>query len=139
MTRQKISARLSPTGLPPSNRDPAPAVRSISPSATHAGIWSSEGGGRQLLLLGEWDAVQIVVSSDVTQELEDVIRRKVADLLPTLALLLHQVNVEICAPPSPNDIQKFNTFVGHLGNAKIAAAARGPRAGFLVTVDLNNL
>ncbi len=59
----------------------------------------------------------------MTQELEDVIRRKVDDLLPTLALLLHQVNVEICAPPSPNDIQESNTFVGHLGNAKIAAAA----------------
>ena len=60
----------------------------LDTSALFAGIWSAEGGARMLLKLGEAGVVELLVSSQVLEEIEDVIRRKAAQLLGTLALLL---------------------------------------------------
>jgi predicted nucleic acid-binding protein len=70
----------------------------LDTSALFAGIWSAQGGGRLLLRLGEAGAVQLIVSSQVLQELEAVIHRKASQHMPTLALLLDRSRVKVVQP-----------------------------------------
>ena len=53
----------------------------LDTSALFAAIWSTAGGGRMFLKLGEADAVQLWVSSQVLTELENVLRCKAAGAL----------------------------------------------------------
>jgi predicted nucleic acid-binding protein len=73
----------------------------LDTSALFAGIWSAQGGARMLLKLGEAGAVELLVSSQVLEEIEDVIRRKAAQLLPSLALLLDRSRAKI-EPTAPS-------------------------------------
>ena len=48
----------------------------LDTSVLFAGVWSAEGGARLLLKLGEAEVVILLVSSQVLNEIEGVIRRK---------------------------------------------------------------
>jgi predicted nucleic acid-binding protein len=41
-----------------------------------AGIWSSTGGSRMILKLGEAEAIQLLASAQVLQEIENALREK---------------------------------------------------------------
>ena len=107
----------------------------LDTSALFAGIWSAQGGARMLLKLGEAGVVELLVSSQVLEEIEDVICRKAAQLLPTLALLLDisQAKVE---PSAPNELaERCRRLVSHPGDAQILSDAWHNQADFLVTLD----
>ncbi len=107
----------------------------LDTSALFAGLWSEAGGARLLLRLGEAGAIQIVLSQQVLNELDDVLRRKAPHLLPTLALLLDRLQAEIGAPGSAEQYQACLEWTGHPGDARILADAW--QAGVTELVSLN--
>lgn len=106
----------------------------LDTSALFAGIWSAQGGASMLLSLGEAGALQLVVSAQVLQEMEDVLRRKTARHLPTLAVLLDRSQA-LVVPAAPVDlIQRCQALVQHPGDARILADAWHSAADYLVTL-----
>lgn len=107
----------------------------LDTSALFAGIWPAEGGTRMLLRLGEAEAVQLLVSSQVLQEIEEVIRRKAAQYLPTLAVLIDQSRASL-VPPAPDEVVKHcQGLILHASDARILADAWQGGVDFLVTLD----
>jgi predicted nucleic acid-binding protein len=107
----------------------------LDTSAIFAGIWSSAGGGRMILKLGEAGALQLITSRDVLGELERVFRRKAPELLGELALVLDRARLEIGPSPPKQDVERNLDLVGHLGDANIIAAARNMEVDYFVTLD----
>ena len=114
----------------------------LDTSALFAGIWSAEGGGREILRLGEVGALQLLVSPHVLRELEGALRRKAPELLGAATLLLDRVRVEVVASPSAGAVADAGKLTGHLGDARVLAAAREAGVEYFVTLDrehfLNN-
>jgi len=107
----------------------------LDTSALFAGIWSAEGGARMLLKLGEAGVVELLVSSQVLGEIEEVIRRKAVQLLPTLAALLDRSNGS-SIPTAPQALfERCLELVTHPGEARILADAWQAQADYLVTLD----
>ena len=107
----------------------------LDTSALFAGIWSTAGGARMILKLGEAGAINLLVSSLVLSELENVLKRKAPNSLGGLALLLDSSNLEIAPNPKLDTIAKSLTLTPHAGDANILAAAWESDVDFLVTLD----
>ena len=107
----------------------------LDTNALFAGIWSAEGGGRMLLRLGEAGAVKLLVSAQVLREIEEVIRRKATQHLPTLALLLDRSQTEVVTPARVDIMEFCQTLVPHPGDARILSDAWLSSADYLVTLD----
>jgi predicted nucleic acid-binding protein len=107
----------------------------LDTSALFAGIWSAEGGARMLLRLGEADVVQLLISSQVLVEIEQVVRRKAAQHLPTLAVLIDHSRAQVVASAPPELTGRCREWVPHPGDAQILADAWHTQADFLVTLD----
>lgn len=107
----------------------------LDTSALFAGIWSAEGGGRMLLKLGESGAVQVLVSAQVLEELESVIRRKASHFLPLLAVLIDRSQVVVVEPAPADRRALCLQIIPHTGDARILADAWYGGAEFLVTLD----
>lgn len=120
---------------------PTPSVF-LDTSALFAGIWSSGGGGRLLLRLGEADAIRLVVSAQVLVELERSVRGKAPEQLPNLAVLLEQSGVDIAEAPSKPLVDRSVHLTGHANDALVLAAAWSAGCEYFVTLDkrhfLNN-
>jgi predicted nucleic acid-binding protein len=107
----------------------------LDTSALFAGIWSEKGGARMLLKLGEAGAVELLVSSQVLEEMEDVMRRKTGQLLANLALLLDRCQVSVF-PSAPQALfERCRGLVPHSGDARILADAWHSQTDYLVTLD----
>jgi predicted nucleic acid-binding protein len=88
-----------------------------------------------LLRLGEAEVVELLVSSQVLEEIEDVIRRIAALLLPTLAVLLDRSRCCV-VPMAPDDLTgRCLELVNHKGDAQILADAWHNQVDYLVTLD----
>ena len=88
-----------------------------------------------LLKLGEAGVVELLVSSQVMEELEEVIRRKAAHHLATLVILLDRSQV-ISVPTAPQALfERCLELVSHPGDGRILADSWHNRAGYLVTLD----
>jgi predicted nucleic acid-binding protein len=113
-----------------------PAVQAfLDTSALFAAIWSVEGGGRMVLRLGEAGAVQLVVSRQVLAELERALRSKAPAALPTLAVLLDRICVEVAPEPGREVLASCESLVAHAGDVVILAAAITSGAEYFVTLD----
>lgn len=107
----------------------------LDTSALFAGIWSAEGGARMLLRLGEAGVVQLLVSSQVLGEIEQVLRRKAEGRLPVLAILLDRSQAQV-VPDAPVELlQQCQAWIPQAGDARILADAWHNQAEFLVTLD----
>lgn len=120
---------------PPEPLPRAPRRIFLDTSALFAGIWSQSGGSRLILRLGEAGAVQIVLSQQVLNELDEVLRRKAPHLLPLLARLLDRAQVEIAPPGNDDQYQVCLALCAHPGDARILADAW--QAGVETLVSLN--
>jgi len=107
----------------------------LDTSALFAGIWSSEGGGRMVLKLGEAGVVRLLVSPQVLGELEGALRRKAPQALGSLALILDRSGVEMIDPPPKAAVRDALILIDHLGDARILAAGIVTGADYLITFD----
>lgn len=116
-----------------------PASLFVDTSALFSGLWSSQGGARALLQLGELQRVRLLVSPEVMDEMERVLRRKAPDLLADITLVLDRARVEVVASGCAEEIEACTKWTRHLGDAHILAAARRAKADYLVTLDREHL
>ena len=90
--------------------------------ALFAGIWSSTGGSRMILKLGEAEAIQLLASAQVLQEIENALREKAPGTLGYLALLLERSRVEIVPPPGEDVVKSCGHLDQHLGDIQVIAS-----------------
>ena len=107
----------------------------LDTSALFAGIWSSEGGARMILRLGEARAIRLQVSPQVLDEIEGVLRRKSPDMLGLLALLLDRSRIEVVPVSSQEGLEQSRSLTNHVGDAQILAAAWAAAVDYFVTLD----
>ena len=107
----------------------------LDTSALFAAIWSAQGGGRQLLKLGEAGAVDLWASSQVLTELENALRRKYPEWLGLLALLLERSRLQVTLPPSEAAIAQCGALTAYAPDAHVLAAALTAGADYFVTLD----
>jgi predicted nucleic acid-binding protein len=107
----------------------------LDSSALFSAIWSTAGGGRMILRLGEAGAIQLWVSSRVLTELENVLRRKAARALGKLTLVLNRSGVKIVPPPAPEVLELSQNLLSYQPDAQILAAAWSAGCDYFVTLD----
>ena len=126
-------------GARPEAQPEAPRRIFLDTSALFAGIWSESGGARLILRLGEAGALQIVLSQQVLNELDDVLRRKAPHLLPVLARLLDRVQVEIAGQGSAEQYQVCLALSGNPADARILADAWMAGVAYLVSLNQKHI
>lgn len=107
----------------------------LDASALFAAVWSSEGGARMVLKLGEAGATRLLASSQVLDEVEGALRRKAPEALGAFALLLDQSNIEVVPSPTDQAIHDCLAITGHRGDAGVLAAALDGPVDYFVTLD----
>ena len=107
----------------------------LDSSALFAGIWSSSGGGRMILKLGEVGAIQVLIGTQVLSEVENAVRNKAPVLLGLLTLLLEKSGVRVVPPANQSTIELIQKFGQHPGDVRVYAAAVQSGAHFFVTLD----
>ena len=107
----------------------------LDTSALFAAIWSADGGGRMILKLGEAGVVQVLVSSQVLAEIEDVLRRKLPEALPRLALLLDRCGAAVVKDVDRALLARCRALVLHAGDARVLAEAWTCGMDYFVTLD----
>lgn len=107
----------------------------LDTSALFAGIWSSSGGSRMVLKLGESGSIQLLASAQVLQEIENALREKAPGTLGYLALLLERSGIEIVPRSGEDLLNSCRHLVQHPGDLHVIAAAWGSGAAYFVTLD----
>jgi predicted nucleic acid-binding protein len=107
----------------------------LDTSALFSGIWSATGGARMLLKLGEAQAINLTVSSQVLIEIENVLRRKAPQSLGSLALLLDRSRIQIVPQAPAEQITFCQSIVDYKPDAIVLAAAWGAEVDYFVTLD----
>ncbi|NHZ71529.1 MAG: PIN domain-containing protein [Aquificales bacterium] len=107
----------------------------LDTSVLFSGIWSTTGGARMLLKLGEAHAAKLSVSSHVLTEIESVLRRKSPQQLGTLALLLDYSRIAVVSAASEDQIAICGSIVNYTPDAIVLAAAWTAGVDYFVTLD----
>ncbi len=109
----------------------------LDSSALIAAILSlrDDSASRRLLHLGEANAIDLRVSREVLRDTEYLIRRRNSSLLPLLALLLDQANVQIVSNGSREMVEQCMDMTGYLPDARVLAAAVDCGADIFATYD----
>ena len=107
----------------------------LDSSALFSGVWSAEGGARMILKLGEAEAVEIMISSQVLAEVEGALRKEAPGTLGALALILERSNAKILPDPSKELIKACEKLVNHPGDARVLASVWEVEIDFFVTLD----
>ncbi len=114
----------------------------LDTSALFSGIWSTTGGARMLLKLGEAQAINLCVSSQVLTEIEGALRRKAPQQLGVLAFMLDRSQIQLRYPASAERLAMCQTIIQYEPDAIVLAAAWQAEIDYFVTLDrqhfLNN-
>ena len=92
-------------------------------SALIAGMISSEGASRALLLLSENGKIASTVSEQVVAEVERNIARKAPKILTYVREMILRAHIRIVRDPSPNDVQQHLDWISHPADVPILVAA----------------
>lgn len=107
----------------------------LDTSALFSGIWSTTGGARLILKLGESGAVKLLVSGLVLIEIEGVLRRKSPENLGYLALLLDRSRIDIAPEPGEETLKRCTAIIPRKGDAQVIASAWESDVDYFVTLD----
>ena len=107
----------------------------LDSSALFAGIASSEGAGRVLLLLGETGKIQLTISEQVVTEVERAMARKLPRALPEVRLAILRSKVKIVHDPDRQVVLSHLDWMKDPADVPILLAAMQARVDFLVTLN----
>jgi len=107
-------------------------------SALIAGIVSTQGAARAILLLAEDEKVQIIVSEQVITEVERNIARKVPKALPYARALILAGNIRIVRDPQLEEVLLHQDWISHAADMSILIAAASSRVDFLATLNIKH-
>lgn len=104
-------------------------------SALIAGIISSQGAARTLLLLAEDGRLSITISKQVVAEVERNIARKAPKALVLTRELILRANIRIVPDPQIEEVRQHQDWINHSADVPILVAAARARVDFLATLD----
>ena len=104
-------------------------------SALFAGVVSSTGAARALLLLAECDQISLTISEQVVAETERAIARKIAQALPDLRQAIKASRARIRRDPTPAQVKAHLHLISHPADVPILLAAMQAKVDYLVTLN----
>jgi len=107
----------------------------LDSSALFAGVASSSGASRALLLLAEADQITITVSEQVITETERALARKLPRALGYYREALRSTGFRIVHDPSPEDVRAHQDVIAHAADVPIVVAAMKASVDYLVTFN----
>lgn len=113
---------------------PAPEIF-LDSSALMAGIISSQGASRVLLLLAEDQKIRITISVQIIAEVERNIARKVPKVLKYAREMILRSQIIIVGDPSMVDVLQHLDWISHTADVPILVAAVNAKTEFLVTLN----
>ena len=105
----------------------------IDSSAMVAGIISSQGAARVLLLLAETGHIKLTISEQVVAEAERAVARKAPSALPDLRQAIQTTQAQIVRNPSQKEVIDNLHLIAHPADVPILLAAMKANVDFLVT------
>ena len=107
----------------------------LDSSALMAGIISSQGASRVLLLLAEDQKIRITISVQIVAEVERNIARKVPKVLKYAREMILQSQIIIVRDPSKVEVLQHMDWISHPADVPILVAAVNAQTEFLVTLN----
>jgi predicted nucleic acid-binding protein len=104
-------------------------------SALFAGVISSTGAARALLVLAEAGHLDILITEQVIAETENALARKVPNALPDYRQTLRYIGLSIVHDPSLQEIKEHHDMIAHTADVPIVIAAMRVQVDFLVTLN----
>jgi len=91
-------------------------------------VLASRGVPRELLLLAARDAIQIVISQQIVEEIERNLFRKYPALLDLFPSLLSEAGIEVVEDADPLTVEEVREYVPYPPDAAVLAAALEARS-----------
>lgn len=107
----------------------------LDSSALMAGIISTKGAARALLLLAEGGQIAITISEQVLAETERAIARKVPLALSEFRQAILASQVQILRDPSFDEVSAHANRISHPADIPIVLAAMQTKVDYLVTLN----
>lgn len=107
----------------------------LDSSALFAGVASSTGAARALLLLAEADQITITISEQVIAETERALARELPRALGYYRQALRSTGLRIVQDPSPEENRAHGNIIGHPLDVGIVVAAMKSDMGFIATFN----
>ena len=107
----------------------------LDSSTLIAGIISSQGASRALLLLSENQKIDLLVSEQVIVEVERNLARKAPKVLKFSREMILCAKITILHDPSRNEVQKHMDWISHPADVSILVAAANAHVDLLVTLN----
>lgn len=107
----------------------------LDSSALIAGIVSTTGAARALLLLAESGQISVTISEQVLAETERAIARKVPLALSELRQAILATQSRIVRDPSPAEVSVNRNLSSHQADISIVLATMRANADYLVTLN----
>lgn len=104
-------------------------------SALVAGVISSTGAGRALLLLAESGLVSLLVSEQVIAETERALARKAPHALSYYRRTVKGAVTHILRDPESEEVRKHKDFIRHEADVPILLAGMKAQVDYLVTLN----
>ncbi|MEA3338877.1 MAG: PIN domain-containing protein [Chloroflexota bacterium] len=107
----------------------------LDSSALFAGVVSSTGAARALLLLAERGMVTITISEQVVAETERAVARKIPQALTYYREALFSSGLRIVRNPAPGEVEAHRDIIAHQADVPIVVAAMEARVDYLATFN----
>lgn len=104
-------------------------------SALFAGVASSTGAARALLVLSETGVINITISEQVVTETERALARKVPRALPDFRESLRIDTLRIVRDPTMEEITPHKELISHAADVPIVVSAMKAEVDYLVTFN----
>ena len=107
----------------------------LDSSALFAGVVSSTGASRVLLLLGESEVIQITISEQVITETERAVARKAPQAMTYLRKALRKTKLRTMPSPSRQQVEAHQDLIIDPTDVPIVLAAMNAHVDYLVTLN----
>lgn len=111
----------------------------LDTSALFSAIYSSSGGARLVLKMGEAAVISIWVGNKVLSEVDAVLMRKFPEGRPLFAFLLDQASVQTAPRPIAKHFREASEITDYEPDMQVVAEALAADTDYLITFDRKHL